>query len=569
MGGLIQRIKIWWQGADRTQKLIAICGSGIFVALLLTTFLFASKPKMSLVFTNLDPEDTGSVAMEIENMGIACDYDQNGNVKVPSDKVAQVRAGLAMKGKLPKPGHNFGSDAFSKLSFISDPKVQEQQLKAIEESELSEAIQVFDGVAGANVQVTPAEDTAFESEKKPAAANVTVSEATGSMISSDEARAMANLVASSVPGLDTSKVTIFTRSGRALWDGQDMVNGTGPGINKLDLEKQESRKRRDELQETLNKVLGQGNAIAMVDVSLDMDSYHEDSNKPGKKPLSSTTISENLKTNATGAGGQPPAGLTTNLPTASAGAAGNSNSGYTVTQSHVDNPPETVVRSGDHVPGDIKSMAITVLVNNTDPATIKSVQDLTKGYLGSRATDPNFTASVVPTKFDTTQADAAKTAESASASSSRMAQILSILPMVALIAVAFFVIKAMGKFANRPMPAMLAMASGGPGLPMSGQGGQMFASSLPSAHSKALESANRFVLPEIVKQKALEAGISEEQLQAAIEEAGEAGISVDDIPSIKNKVNVPLEQIKKMASERPETVAMMIKSWLIEEGIRR
>src|SRR5579862_8690163 len=124
MGGLLNRIRTWWQASDRTQKMIAVFGSGLFIALILGTFFFASRPKMSLVFANLDPEDVGNVDMEIQAMGIADTFDQQGNVSVPSDKVAAVRAGLAMKGKLPKAGNHFGSDALSKMSFIADPHVQ-------------------------------------------------------------------------------------------------------------------------------------------------------------------------------------------------------------------------------------------------------------------------------------------------------------------------------------------------------------------------------------------------------------------------------------------------------------
>ena len=40
---------------------------------------------------------------------------------------------------------------------------------------------------------------------------------------------------------------------------------------------------------------------------------------------------------------------------------------------------------------------------------------------------------------------------------------------------------------------------------------------------------------------------------------------IDDLPDIAAKVNRPLEQIKRMTSDRPETVAMLIKSWLLEE----
>jgi len=39
-------------------------------------------------------------------------------------------------------------------------------------------------------------------------------------------------------------------------------------------------------------------------------------------------------------------------------------------------------------------------------------------------------------------------------------------------------------------------------------------------------------------------------------------VNIDDIP---DRVNIPLEQIKKMALTKPESVANLIKTWILEE----
>lgn len=534
---------------------------------------------MALLFTNLDPADTGSVQAELETMSIQSDIDENGNVRVPSTKVAQARASLAMKGKMPKGGNHLIED-FAKISPFGDQHVVAKQVNAIVEGELAESIQYFDGVDSASVQVTPAVDSPFEGEKKPAQANVTVSEKAGNQVSQDEARAMANLVAAGVEGLDKTRVTIFTRTGRALWDGQDMSDGTTVANNRLDMEKHEARKRRDELQEALNRMLGPGNAIAMVDLSLDMssenDKVHQE--KIGK-PMPAKSIEE---TATSPAGGTTPGGSgfesnnTVDAPKmGNGGSSGSGGAGYKSSQKSNAVPIDTKDSEITKAVGDLKSMSITVLVNKTDKINVNTtdpkdpVVSLANSALGANLNQPGFTANVVTYPFDTTQATLAAKSEAAASSSNRIQQIISILPVAALLLVAFLLMKSVGKFAGRPVAPMLAGA-GGPALAMPHQTGlQMLAAQASGAHTKSLEGANRFVLPEIVKQKAFEAGITEEQLQAAIEEAGDAGISLDDIPSIKSKINVPLEQIKKMANEKPEMVAMLVKSWLIEEGIRR
>ena len=123
-----------------------------------------------------------------------------------------------------------------------------------------------------------------------------------------------------------------------------------------------------------------------------------------------------------------------------------------------------------------------------------------------------------------------------------MQQIISLLPVGALIAVAFMVIKSIGKFAKNPT-IMVATADGqmlampAAGLPV--RSGQLRGNEIVVAAGQATSTP----------------GASS---PAPVAEA-------PDVGSIESKINVPLEQIKKMSEERPEVVAVLIKSWLLED----
>ena len=39
----------------------------------------------------------------------------------------------------------------------------------------------------------------------------------------------------------------------------------------------------------------------------------------------------------------------------------------------------------------------------------------------------------------------------------------------------------------------------------------------------------------------------------------------DEIKAIRARINVPLEQIKHMAKTKPESVAMLLKGWMMED----
>src|ERR1044072_9832478 len=146
MGGFLLRLKNWWQSADKTQKLVTVFGGGSVLILLFATYIFASKPKMEILFANLSMEDTGNVAMELENMGIPVNFDDHGNISVPSAKRAEAHAKLAMKGKLPKASSQGSLAALGQIGVMGAEKIQSEQIKAILEGELAQSIQFFDGV---------------------------------------------------------------------------------------------------------------------------------------------------------------------------------------------------------------------------------------------------------------------------------------------------------------------------------------------------------------------------------------------------------------------------------------
>src|SRR5512135_877994 len=100
MGGLLLRLRTWWETADRTQKTVTLFGGAFLAFLLLGTFYFASKPKLQTAFTGLSMQDMGKVSEEIAKMGIPYEMDSSGGISIPADKVAEVRAKLAVAGKL-------------------------------------------------------------------------------------------------------------------------------------------------------------------------------------------------------------------------------------------------------------------------------------------------------------------------------------------------------------------------------------------------------------------------------------------------------------------------------------
>ncbi len=575
MGGLILKFKLWWENADKNQRLITI-GGGAFLALLLAgVYVFSTKPKMEIAFAGLSPADTGMVAAEIQGMGVPVEYDQAGNVSVPRDKIPQIRATLAMNGKLPRPSNHLTKADLNNMPVMAPPRVEEERLLAITEGQLAESIEMFTGVDQAQVHVTKGNDSPLMDRAREASANVTIAEQVGSSVTPDQGRAMAMLVASSVPGLEASKVTIFSREGRSIWDGQETSGTGGRAVTKLEMEKMYARQVRDDLQDQLNRIVGTGNALASVDVTLDLDKVNQSENitTPTEDPISKESIKETMGT----AGGSTSGG-TVGQPSNGGGAAPGTSAvpggDYKVSHETMEKGISVTQKTIEKAPGELKTMGITILVNSekvTEQADLKKIEELAAAKLGPKVQDTaNFTSKVIGYKFDNTSQVAAAKETAAANSSARLQQILSMAPILALIVVAFFVMKTLGKMGKGAIVGqqMMLASAGGPALPMGGVGGAM--AGLGTNPTVAALAAQSLAIPEAAVQKALESGMVDEELAAALAEAQKhSGVDQIDVPSISNKINVPLEQIKKMSNEKPEVVAMLIRSWLLEEGIRR
>lgn len=561
MGGIVVKLKVWWETADKSQRMMAIFGSIFCAVLLFSVYTFASKPSMGLLASGLTGSEQGQVVSELQKMGVPYTMDMQGNVSVPTDKVAELRAKLMMSQKLPS-GLRSGDEELSKLGLMNTPRVERERLKAILEGKLADTIQSLEGVDTARVMISLGDDSPFVNDRRPATASVTLGERGGSIITRDQARGIAGMVATSVPNLDIKNITILNRRGEALYDASDSGSDGKIGM-KLEAERAESKRRERELQAKLDNAFGAGSTIATVNVELNFDktSYTETTNTPTK--LVTEEMKESMQgTGAPGAAGGPAGAVAnTGAPASSSTPApgANPDGKYENNQKKYDyamNQKNTVFEASS---GDIKSMAIGVLVSEEKKDNAKQVEEFIKGYLGPKAADTaNYTSQVTITQFDTKAAVEAKKATEAAAAAASKQQIFSILPVAALVIVAFLVIKALTKMGKDITPA-------GGNLVLSTPGGQMLA--LPAGGIDVSERTARSlgIVDDMIEVEEEDPENPEgPKLKKKRKRRPEDDEDLE-IDSIRRKVNIPLEQIKQMATDRPEMIAMLLKSWLADE----
>lgn len=542
MQALIERIQEWWQAADRTQRLLTVVGGVLLVGFLALTAHFSGQAKYQPLFAGLSPEDQATVVDGLNAAGIPSQVEASGSVSVPADKVATARMRLAQDDKLPTGGK--GSDILGSLSSFSTPAQEREAIRLSQEATLARSISTLDSVKSAIVHISPGKDSPFADETVAPSAVVNVHLASASMPAIEESKAIARLVQYAVPGLQAKNVSVIDTNGRMLYDGAEESSPTTLGNRKLQAEIAEAKRRESELQRRLDVAFGPGNTIASIQVSLDMDTVREQKYDfaLGDKKVTEQATETMADPKSSGAGIAGADGT----PTA-AGAA----KGPTYTSSVTSNQyPSTETRTErSKAVGELTAMTVSVIANATKVEDTSPLQAILDDYLGARNGQAGFSASVQSVPFDVAAVQEQKKAAAAASSSNMMSQVMGLLPIVALVIVGLLLSKSIVKAAATARPAgALAGARAGGALPFSSD--PVLASRADMARSLASD-------PDI--QAALkEAGLD------SVEDLGEFDDSVN-VEEIRRRIDVPLEQIKKLARHRPETVAMLLKTWLLEE----
>lgn len=562
MGGFIQRLRQWWDTADRNQKVLTVGGSAFLLLMLAGIFYFASRPKMSLLFGGLTPADQGGVVTELEKDSIPYDIDAQGSVFVPSNMVADARMKLAQADKMPKTV-GFGDKAFAGIGMMNTPDVEKARLNAILEDQLDRSIESLAGIQTASVHIVLGSTSNIEDQNVSSSASITVSPRGDALISKSQAKAIALLVASAVPNLRPAGVTVVDSSMNILFDGKGDDSTDGQVSNNLATEQAEEKRVERELQGMLDQVYGPNSSIVKVNLQMNFDDKHwtQTTQTPSDK-LPISKIQETMQGSGAVPGGAAgmasnstvgaPAGVTTSTTS--------NGSTYTMTQAQNDFLKNSKTMEVQAASGEVTSMAIDVIGNSNKIKNQKDIQQIVNGYLGSLTQNPAFTSQVTLTQFDTSQAKAAAKAADGAASQQRMQQILSILPIAALIGIGFFVLKQISKFSKfAPVPAL--QGAGGLGGRLSGGS---LAASLGGGGFDGDDDG--FDSPTLGRGEDGTAVGKPRPKRGPQEEDDDDDEESIRVKSIGTKVNVPLEQLKKMGDKKPEAVAMLIKGWMAEEG---
>ncbi len=557
---LAEQITNAFRGMSSTQRVMVAAISLTVLLALGGLSIWAGQENKGVLAANVSPQEASSIVSQLDKMQVPYELSSDQRtILVPESRVGALRLKFAGDGLLT--GDKLGFEKLENAGLGTTDFSQKVIHRRAMEAQLAKTIMSLQQVAEATVHITPPNDSPFLTDKEDAKASVLL-KLRGSRILPDEnTQAIVNLVAASVEGLKPDQVVIIDQYSRIL-----SRTGRDPMVGASDAQKKVAREEEDHLvrrvTELLEPVVGIGKVRATAHVDLDFDKVKINEEKfdpQGQVERSVQQKDEKVQKRDAGAGIP---GTASNVAPATGGGSGVGQESSDKKETTTNFEISKTIRAIDQATGGIKRVTLAVIVDHLSswdkdpkgepllkqtPRTaeeLKKIKDQVATAVGIQAKRGDE-LTVENMAFATLLVNPKEEAEAKKQFWVDLVKQFAPTLIYAILGLAVFfmvfvpMLRRMSAAINRPTPLRVASADGGDAgafSPGSGSG-----SSRKPVQVKSMSE--------------IEAEIEAELNADAAFSAPEA-----------RRRELIKKRLQDGSHEDPETIASLVRSWLLEEG---
>jgi flagellar M-ring protein FliF len=320
---------------------------------------------MTLLYSGLDPSDSGQIVQRMDAQGIAYEIRGDGSqIYVPQDQVAKLRLSLASEG-IPA-GGSIGYEIFDRADALGTTNFVQQinQIRALE-GELSRTIRAIHQVRSARVHLVMPKRELFSRDRAEPTASVLL--ALQGTLDKGQVSAIQHLVASAVPGMKANNVAVIDSNGDMLARGAD--DGQLDTANAQDMRRSYEARLSQAIEQLLGQTLGADKVRAEVTADLDFNQVttnREDFNPDGQVVRSTSSVEETGNSQERqNANNVSVANNTPNPPGQESGNGSGSTEQNSRTEETVNYEISKTVQTEVKASGNVKRISAAVLVDGT------------------------------------------------------------------------------------------------------------------------------------------------------------------------------------------------------------
>lgn len=288
---LLEKYKAFSKGV-RIAVIVALIALLIAIASL---FFYNSANKYKVLFSNLDPTDAQNIVAQLTDLGVDMKVEGQ-SILVPRNEADKLRLELAPKLSGGSVGYELLDNGGS--FGMTEEEFNLKQLRA-HQGELEKTIKSFPQVETVRVHITPAKDSVFVEDKVPGKAAVYIKLAAGNSLTKEQVKSIVALVSASSSNIPEENVQVIDSNMNLLTEGLETSEGIEVSSETIqahfDLEKKYEKELEDSIKKLLEPVVGKNKVTTSVNVDLDFDSKQKTETiiDPNKVIISQQTIKEN------------------------------------------------------------------------------------------------------------------------------------------------------------------------------------------------------------------------------------------------------------------------------------
>ncbi len=260
----------FWHNLSRSSRTSLIIGvTAIFLATAVLGY-WLLKTDYQVLFSDMSAQDTASMIAELDKAKIPYKLSDSGTtILVDRDIVHKTR--LKLMGKdLPLHGA-VGLELFNNTDFGITEFAQKINYQRALQGEITRTILSLSEIRDVRVHLAIPEQGLFKQQNSHTKAAINVTLKQGESLRRDQINGIQRLVASSVPGISTQDVTIVDQHGVALTRPSQTDAEGDANSSSLELKTETENYISRKVTQVLDKTFGVGQAVASVDVNLNMD----------------------------------------------------------------------------------------------------------------------------------------------------------------------------------------------------------------------------------------------------------------------------------------------------------
>ncbi len=266
----------FWQNLGRSARVSFIALSVLIVLVTAGGAWWLLRPEYAVLFSDLKPQDAGVMIAELDKLKIPYQVEDGGSA-ITVDKAQVHTTRIKLMGKdLPLHGA-IGFELFNNTDFGMTEFAQKINYQRALQGEITRTIMALAEIKDARVHLALPEQGLFKQATAKPKAAITLTMRENQSLRPEQISGIQRLVAAATPGMTAQDVTVVDKQGVALTrsheDATDGANGVGSngGSSRLELKKETEALLVRKASAVLDKAFGPGQALASVDVTLNMD----------------------------------------------------------------------------------------------------------------------------------------------------------------------------------------------------------------------------------------------------------------------------------------------------------